>query len=201
MGLRTIVLFWITAIWFLLALLLWGILHKRLSGKEKKYWLVCVAVLAVLYLAAIPLTQVPRYLGPDTEGVSFSDPAEAKRAQGWLPILDVPESDIERFSAKITYRDKIYRGKAGYEYKLEIVYDMRDGSNWTVRGFSDGKEADYSLITIDDETVAYYFSSKPQWTMCLLYRTYQGKGYIVERIIPRQVSEEEAVREILEAFP
>ena len=78
---------------------------------------------------------------------------------------------------------------------------MRDGSSWTVRGFSDGKEADYSRIIIDGETVTYYYSSKSQWTMCLLYRTYQGKGYIVERIIPQQVSEEEVVREILEAFP
>ena len=201
MGLRAIVLFWITSIWLILTLLLWGILHKRLAGKGKSYWLLCLAVLAVLYLAAIPLTQVPRYLGPDTEGVSFSDPAEAKSAQSWLPILDIPESDTESFSAKITYRDKIYRGKAGYEYKVEIVNEMRDGSSWTVRGFSDGKEADYSRITIDDETVKYYYSSEPQRTMCLLYRTYQGKGYIVERIIPRQVSAEEAVREILEAFP
>ena len=201
MGLRAIVLLRITVIWTLLTLILWGLLHKRLSGKGKKYWFVCFVVLAVLYLAAIPLTKVPRYLGPDREGISFSAPAEAKNAQGWLPILDIPESDTESFSAKIIYRDKIYRGKAGYEYKVEIVYAMRDGSSWTVRGFSDGKEADYSRITIDGKTVTYYFDVRLQKTMCLLYRTYQGKGYIVERIIPWEAREEDVVREILEVFP
>ena len=63
MGLRIIVLFWITIIWMLIALLLWVILHKSLSDKGKRYWFVSFAVLVILYLVALPLTKVQRSIG------------------------------------------------------------------------------------------------------------------------------------------